>query len=299
MSAHVNKVLRATIGLEPSDVTPARLLQIGEDALGGCRLAHAVDAIRSGPLCERHRLFGEVAALSVGTDLLGEAWWSAPLPGGLAGSPPSGPTPDDVLTGRVPVPGGRSVYGPLDYLGPWIAECAAVPTTLSADLNDPTLDDVVPLPPGASVGQRHPVRYDYGARVDAVIRADRRGRLHTRLDLDTAGYTTPAEAGWAVDLTLGRGRHLLPSEVRGDEPDPYAAPMPAAPADVELLEAALADAGRPHPLRTTGDAVDLLAALEPVELFTISRTIWAILANRPDARDRGLKTLRDGSAPRW
>ena len=60
MSSRVQEVLEEVLGLTPTDVTPARLLAIAEESLGATRATLATDAIRRGPLCERHQLFGEL-----------------------------------------------------------------------------------------------------------------------------------------------------------------------------------------------------------------------------------------------
>ena len=195
------------------------MLDLAERTLGPTRTRLAIERIRSAPLSERYRQFGELTALCVGTQILGDGWWSRPLPIDMDDTPPTGPTGDQILAGE-PYPTGYYRAKPIEYLGYEIAEATADRTDEFVDLNRPGHKDRVDLPEGATPGMRIPVAFDVGGRVDAVVKADDNGQLHTWLDEGSFRHSPPAETSWAVDLSLGRGRHYLPDEEPGTGTDP-------------------------------------------------------------------------------
>ena len=209
-------IVPAELGIPAADLTVPRLLQVAQDTIGPARTHLAVEAIKPAPLPERHRQLGAVAAIIVGTRILGPDWWTSPRP-----LVPWDPTDTTTITGEQLLAGAphppwyTPVLGVLEFLSCTLADAAADPSIDGVDLNAPWRTDRVDVPDDAREGDRVVVYVDAGERVDAVVERWDDGTLHSRLDLDSYRSSAPAQVAWAVGSLLGRGRHLLPGEEPG------------------------------------------------------------------------------------
>jgi hypothetical protein len=201
VNASRERVLREVLGVSAAEVSPAWIVDLAGRSLGAARARRAVELVRTAPLCKRGDLLADLVALSVGTSILGEQWWSLPTPARLLEVPPTGHTPDEYLAGH---PVREVTFGPIDYLALLVAEAAAAPTTHSADLNFPVYTGVVPVPDGAVPGDRFPRLRD---RVPGAVQNLLMGDEHTevgQLVLDGASglweVTSSGPTRYVVDL---------------------------------------------------------------------------------------------------
>ena len=262
---HRSKVLRTHLDMAPHEVTVDSLVALATTHLGTPRTTAALHAIRRAPLTERRNELAGLAGLTVGTWILGTAWWSQPVPLSRHDQPPTGPTPDQVLAGAEH-PHNLGTYGDLVWLNDAIAEATAEPAVDWVDLNFPITVGVVPVPEGLTAGDRFVCGYTTGGRVDVVVHESIDG-LVTVIDTDSHRTSPPADVLWAVGGTLPLGRYLLPGEIADTSTDPYTAPLNLSGDDVTAVQQILTDAGHPTRLLTLGDLVDLLTAQSPPNLW--------------------------------
>ncbi|MBG0830906.1 hypothetical protein HS041_24405 [Planomonospora sp. ID67723] len=254
------------------------LLREATAVLGAGRVARCAELARGAPLTRRSAELASLAGLLVGTRELGEEWWERSRGG-------KQPAPDEVLRTATAVDPWTDLTV-LEMLAAWIADDAADrawgPPAAVTDLNSWQAEDRVELPDDAVPGRRIVVSFDAGGRLDAVVIRRSDDDLGSNLDFNSLRYSRPAEAQWSWGVAAGLGPHRL----EGEDPDPYAAPVDAAAADVlhawTLRHGATAEQAGPE-WRVKGDVV---AAIERVD--------WMWRSGEWFAWWRGVCALVDG-----
>lgn len=222
------------------------VFDLATEVLGPERAACSIELAGRARLTRRHSVVANIAALVVATRRLGENWWYEPHVVGYGDEDPEEHgVPERLLQADTAASEWeRYDRSSLPTLAHWAADAVADDTWGTAvdyvDLNFPALIDRVWIPPGARPGDRLVVAYDAGSRIWATVegRDDdpsendarwgwRRGRLGTRLDLDSCRHSDPGSADWAVSVALTHRTIRLPGEIPETVSDPWARPLDA------------------------------------------------------------------------
>lgn len=226
------------LGLD--ELTVAGLRARAAASLGPDRVAKAWRFVEAARPSQRREPLAALAALAVGTDLVGQQWWDEPIVSmyprdwhplsdvlrraGRDGDDPALViTPSQVLAGELGWTGPLWSGSPLGELAWSVAETVAGPADGYVDLNWPGthLFDR----PDVADGTEVVLEYDAGGRICGVTERDDDGRLVVRVDLDTTTHSLPAELHWAVSVSWQGVAVRLPGEDAGTPADPFSQPL--------------------------------------------------------------------------
>jgi hypothetical protein len=272
------RIVRNLLGEERP--TAEALIGDVRPVLGDERTDRALGLALGASLTRRSAELAAIAALLVGTRELGVDWWTRARGGKL-------PPPDEVLRTAVAIEPWTDLTA-LEMLAAWSADDAADQLwgqpVAQVDLNSWQAEDRFDLPPGVKPGQRLVVHFDAGGRLDAVVTRRADEDLGSNLDFHSLRYSRPTEAQWSWGVAAGLGPHRLP----GEDPDPYARPVPSAAAGILRAWAVRHGVGRDvlgERWETVGDVV---AAIERVD--------WMWRSGEWFGWWRGVSALVDDSA---
>ncbi|GAA2673119.1 MULTISPECIES: hypothetical protein [Nonomuraea] len=237
--------------------TAATLIADARATLGDERASQCLELALGASLTRRSAELSSIAALVVGVRELGDSWWENERGGKL-------PAPMEVLRTSTAIDPWTDLTL-LEMLAAWIADDAADalwgPAVAEVDLNSWQAEDRIELPDTARPGQRLVVHFDAGGRLDALVTRRPDDDLGSNLDFSSLRYSKPAEAQWSWGVAAGLGPHRLP----GEDPDPYARPVPGDAVRI-LREWALRHGATPEQLgESWSDVGDVVAAIERVD----------------------------------
>lgn len=233
-----NDIVQQHLGLPV--LTTHTLLERAEATLGEALAGQAWKYVMAARLTRRHFELGALAGLTVGTDLVGEAWWDEPVrsayprdwhplhdlldQAGLA--PDTQLTPREVLEGRL---GHEQLWGtsPLGRLSGLLADHVAGPAVAWVDLNWPGPEHLIEFPAGVGPGQDVVLAFNPGGRLRGRTLIDSGGRQAVRVDLNSASHSIPGTVDWAVGVTWQGVVVHLPDEEPGTAHDPWIVPLTA------------------------------------------------------------------------
>ena len=295
------RLIHELLGIDRPSI--GALLLRAAEVLGASRTSRCIELIRIDPLSSCYSQLAELAGLVVGTQTLGERWWSVRHPRRQEiYTADDSRSPDEILAEGARPP---SVHGTtLAVLSAWAADDVADEMWGSpvdyVDLNS-WAPDRIALPADSRVGDRVVASFDPGCRVDATVVARPDGSLGSELEPGSCRYSPPADASWAWGIAARIDPQRLPGEEGPD--DPHLAPIDPGAAE-ELRRWALKNGMSEESIGAdglkAGNALLALTTSPPFEpprgWMDWLRAVEALVDGKPAELAQALMSLRRSRA---